>query len=151
MRITFDVITEDSPNVWTLFSAQRMVQLTRLLRNINPKSVPVTDITLRQFFDHSGTIATAINSNGNIVGIATLILCHKIGWRTARVENVSVLKRYSGHNIGRGLTEMMIFRARGLGISQIDLICNPKRERANELYEKLGFRIEQTNTRRLIL
>lgn len=86
------------------------------------------------------------SENGVIVGMATLALVVKPGGITARVEDVVVLERERGKGLGRALIEKILERARAHGATMAQLNSRPSREAANALYQKIGFKIHETNS-----
>jgi N-acetylglutamate synthase-like GNAT family acetyltransferase len=76
-----------------------------------------------------------------------------IGWfamtvfsRTVgRVEDVVVDANTRGQGVGRGLMEHLIEEAKHQGISRLFLTSRPDRIEANQLYQRLGFTIYETN------
>lgn len=125
--------------------------LNVLAKNINPDTTTVTTVTLSHFFACHGVLAVAMDEKGMVSGIATLVHIVKINGFSARLEHVSVLPEHEGQGIGRLLVAALIHDAREHGVRRIDLSCESRRVRANKLYEDLGFKIRETNSRRLIL
>ena len=80
-----------------------------------------------------------------------MVILHKLNGDTARLEHVSVLPAFHGRRTGEDMVKAIIFAARTLCVRQIDLSCEPWREAANHVYEKLGFIRRDTNSRRLYL
>ena len=83
-----------------------------------------------------------------IVGILTLVLVDIPTGMLAKIEDVVVDKTARGRGIGEAITLAAIQRAKELGITKIDLTSNPKREEANRLYQRLGFKQRTTNVYR---
>ena len=83
-----------------------------------------------------------------IVGILTLVLVDIPTGMLAKIEDVVVDKTARGRGIGEVITLAAIQRAKELGITKIDLTSNPKREAANRLYQRLGFKQRTTNVYR---
>ena len=83
-----------------------------------------------------------------IVGILTLVLIDIPTGLLARIEDVVVDEAFRGKGIGEMITCAAIERAKELGITKIDLTSNPKREKANRLYQQLGFKERTTNVYR---
>ena len=83
-----------------------------------------------------------------IVGILTLVLVDIPTGMLAKIEDVVVDKTARGRGIGEAITLAAIQRAKELGITKIDLTSNPKREAANRLYQRLGFKQRTTNVYR---
>lgn len=81
-----------------------------------------------------------------IVGMATLALATRISGLSARMEDVVVDASQRGKGLGRSLCEKIIERARARGARSLHLTSRPSREAANKLYQKLGFRLHETNS-----
>ena len=69
----------------------------------------------------------------------------------AMVHDVVVLPLCRNYGIADRLTDLVIERARELGVRYLELTCAPFRESANRLYERKGFVKRDTNPRRLHL
>ena len=52
---------------------------------------------------------------------------------------------YRGRGIGEALTRAALERARQEGARTVDLTSRPTREAANRLYQRVGFKLRQTN------
>ncbi|HEU5114661.1 MAG TPA: GNAT family N-acetyltransferase [Candidatus Paceibacterota bacterium] len=120
--------------------------LTSLTRIISPDSKPVTRESLATFFRAEGIMAAAVQG-GAIVGAADLVLVTKRNGFTYRLEHVSVLPGHEGKGIARQLISS-IHRVLSPNGRYVDLSCESFRERANALYERLGYAVRHTNSRR---
>ena len=99
---------------------------------------------------NSSILFTALDEtlNNRIVGILTLVLVDIPTGMLAKIEDVVVDKDARGKGIGETMTLVAIQKAKELGITKIDLTSNPKREVANRLYQRLGFKQRTTNVYR---
>jgi len=99
---------------------------------------------------NSSILFTALDEtlNNKIVGILTLAIIDIPTGMLAKIEDVVVDKTARGRGIGEAITLAAIQRAKELGITKIDLTSNPKREAANRLYQRLGFKQRTTNVYR---
>lgn len=84
-------------------------------------------------------------TDDKILGILTLVLIDIPTGMIARIEDVVVDKAARGKGIGETITIAAIQKAKELGITKTDLTSNPKREAANRLYKRLGFKERTTN------
>jgi ribosomal protein S18 acetylase RimI-like enzyme len=123
--------------------------LTNLTEAVKLDSAKVTWSTLTEFFKAKGVMAIAV-ADYSIVGAADLILCRKRNGFTYRLEHVSVLPGFRGQGIARKLIESLLLFASAEG-RHVDLTCEPSRKEANKLYESMGFKWRDTNSRRLSL
>lgn len=63
----------------------------------------------------------------------------------ARIEDVVVDESARGHGIGLELVQRALEIARSKGADGVALTSNPRREVANKLYQKAGFKRWETN------
>lgn len=96
-------------------------------------------------------VARDEDDGGRIVGVATLAVFRIPTGLRAWVEDVIADPDTTGRGVGTGLTEAMIARARELGCITVDLTSRPSREKANHLYQKVGFEQRETNVYRFDL
>ena len=82
----------------------------------------------------------------SIVGMATLTLATRISGLSARMDDVVVDASQRGKGVGKSLCEKIIERARARGARSLHLTSRPSREAANKLYQKLGFKLHETNS-----
>jgi ribosomal protein S18 acetylase RimI-like enzyme len=80
-----------------------------------------------------------------IAGILTLIVYRVPTGIRARIEDVVVDEAMRGKGIGEALMRHALNMAREAGADGVALTSNPRREAANRLYQRLGFRPWQTN------
>lgn len=125
-----------------------LAELTALACIVKPNSKPVTKASLREFFAHEGMLSLASDGE-KIVGAACLAKVFKYNGNTLRLEHVSVLPSHEGQGIARRLIERVhLWVEAEERKTYIDLTCEPFRERANNLYESMGYAIRATNSRR---
>jgi len=96
---------------------------------------------------HNSFLFAAYDKN-KIVAILTLVIIDIPTGMLARIEDVVVDKAARGKGIGEAITLAAIDKTKELGIGKIDLTSNPKRDGANRLYQKLGFKQRATNVYR---
>jgi ribosomal protein S18 acetylase RimI-like enzyme len=80
-----------------------------------------------------------------IGGILTLIVYRVPTGIRARIEDVVVDESLRGKGIGEALMRYALNMAREAGADGVALTSNPRREAANRLYQRLGFKLWQTN------
>jgi ribosomal protein S18 acetylase RimI-like enzyme len=80
-----------------------------------------------------------------IVGILTLIVYRVPTGVHARIEDVIVNEAMRGNGIGGALIRHALSMAREAGADGVALTSNPRREAANRLYQRLGFKLWKTN------
>ena len=97
----------------------------------------------------ASTLLVARESDaGPIIGAATLLLLFTPSGVHAHLEDVVVDGAARGKGIGAALTEEAIRLAKASGADYVALTSNPKREAANRLYQRVGFKKWETNVYR---
>lgn len=82
----------------------------------------------------------AIDDDETIVGMAHILFGFFPPGDAGFVESVAVLPSREGRGIGKRLNEILIEEAKKLeGVERLDLSSQPKRERANRMYQSLGY------------
>jgi ribosomal protein S18 acetylase RimI-like enzyme len=82
---------------------------------------------------------------GGILGMLTLIVYRVPTGVRARIEDVVVDESARGQGIAAALVERALEVARAKGADGVALTSNPRREAANKLYQKVGFKKWETN------
>jgi ribosomal protein S18 acetylase RimI-like enzyme len=82
---------------------------------------------------------------GRIVGSLTLIIFRIPTGVRAWIEDVVVDGSQRGKGIGEALTRAALDRASELGSRTVDLTSRPSREAANRLYQRVGFKLRESN------
>ena len=90
-------------------------------------------------------------SAGPIVGFLTLVIFRIPTGLRSWVEDVVVDKAARRRGVGEALTNAAVELARSRGAVTVDLTSRPGREAANNLYQKVGFELRETNVYRLNL
>jgi ribosomal protein S18 acetylase RimI-like enzyme len=80
-----------------------------------------------------------------IIGFLTLVIYRVPTGIRARIEDVVVDEAMRGKGIGEALVRRGLNMALDAGADGVALTSNPKREAANKLYQKLGFKRWKTN------
>ncbi|HHY88678.1 MAG TPA: GNAT family N-acetyltransferase [Chloroflexi bacterium] len=90
-------------------------------------------------------VARDPDHGGRIIGSLTLAVFRIPTGVRAWIEDVVVDNTYRGRGIGEALTRAALERARQEGARTVDLTSRPTREAANRLYQRVGFKLRQTN------
>ena len=114
-------------------------------------SVKVTPQILKAAAEAPETHLFAAVEEGRIVGTASRCITRQPLGREGGIEDVVVSPEARGRHIGRKLMEHIIEYARGLAPIELHLTSRPSREKANLLYQALGFRQHVTNVYKLSL
>lgn len=93
----------------------------------------------------------ARNDERVIVGTASLHMVQLFTRLVGRIEDVVVDGSARGQGVGRELMTRLMAEAKRLKISRLFLTSHPTRVEANELYQKLGFTVYDTNSYRMDL
>jgi ribosomal protein S18 acetylase RimI-like enzyme len=86
--------------------------------------------------------------SGPIVGTLTLALFLIPTGTRAWIEDVIVSDSVQGRGCGELLTRAALDAAAAAGARTVELTSRPSREAANRLYQKLGFKVRDTNVYR---
>ncbi len=88
---------------------------------------------------------------GKILGSLTLVIFRIPTGIRAWIEDVVVDEAARGKGIGEALTRAALERAAELGARTVDLTSRPSREAANRLYQRVGFKLRESNLYRYTL
>ena len=123
--------------------------LGHLLPQLVGKPVSVDMERLAQVLAQEAvTLLVARDVGGEIVGTATVIIVATTAGWVARLEEVVVDATARGKGVGAELTSAAIRVATERGVEHLELTTAPRREAANRLYQRLGFRRRETNVYR---
>ena len=114
-------------------------------------SIIVTPEILKAAAEAPETHLFAAVEEGRIIGTASLCITHHPLGLKGGIEDVVVSPEARGRHIGRKLMEHIIEYARTLAPVELHLTSRPAREKANLLYQALGFRQYETNVYKLSL
>ena len=129
------------------FSEELLEAFTRLIPQLKISFPPLTreELTSLLVSDASTLLTARIETTGQIVGMLTLIVYRVPTGVRARIEDVVVDESMRGRGIAIQLVERALEIAREKGADGVALTSNPKREAANRLYQKVGFKKWETN------
>ena len=94
------------------------------------------------------TLLLAEDDEGAVIGSLTLALFRTPTGTRAWIEDVIVDESARGQGAGEALVAEAIRLAAEAGARTVDLTSRPSRDAANALYEKIGFRMRETNVYR---
>jgi ribosomal protein S18 acetylase RimI-like enzyme len=118
----------------------------RLVPQLSRSSPPPDTTELGEVVASPATdLFIALDDDGTIVGMSTLVTFRIPTARRAWIEDVVVDETARGQGVGDALTRAMVDRARELAAATVDLTSRPSREAANRLYERAGFVRRETN------
>ena len=143
MRI--DVVREATPELHEA--------LARLLPQLNP-TLPVPDMERleRLLADPAVTLLVA-RDGGQVVGTTTVVVYTTPFWIKARLDEVVVDRSARGKGVGEALVKaaLDIGRQRGAQVAELQSGRGPNRESAHRLYQRLGFRIRNSDVMRIVI
>ena len=84
-------------------------------------------------------------SDGKIIGVLMLVLFRIPTGLRAWIEDVVVDGDARGKGAGEALTRAAVASAIERGARTVDLTSRPSREAANRLYQRVGFKLRETN------
>lgn len=93
----------------------------------------------------------AQDSDGKIVGTATIAMFQTPYDSRAIIEDVVVDKDYRGQGIATTLMKRMLAIAKNKGIKRVKLNSHPHRIAANAMYQGMGYELLTTNTYQMCL
>ena len=120
----------------------------RLIPQLKLNASPPTREELGTLLSSTSSIllvARYPDEQADILGMLTLIVYRVPTGIRARIEDVVVDEAMRGKGIGEALVRRALNMARDAGADGVALTSNPKRDVANRLYQRLGFKPWQTN------
>ncbi|MCL4530154.1 MAG: GNAT family N-acetyltransferase [Chloroflexi bacterium] len=133
-----EIATRATEELWDAFQG-----LVPQLTSNNPP--PSRDDLAALVKSESSTLIIARADNSSIIGAACVTVYRVPTGIRAIIEDVIVAESARGLGIGEALVQRCLDIARGKGAKGVSLTSNPKREAANKLYQKMGFRKRETN------
>ena len=121
--------------------------LTRLVPQLKISSPRLTrDEVVGLLSSDAVSLLTArVDASAPILGMLTLIVYRVPTGVRARIEDVVVDESARGQGIAVALVERALEVARAKGADGVALTSNSRREAANQLYQKVGFKRWETN------
>ena len=121
--------------------------LTRLIPQLKISSPRLTrdDVAALVSSDSVTLLTARADASARIVGMLTLIVYRVPTGVRARIEDVVVDESARGRGVAVELVQRALELAREKGADGVALTSNPRRETANKLYQKVGFKRWETN------
>ena len=116
--------------------------INRLWGQLTAKSNKITkeDITLVTMLSH---LLVVRDDSRSMQGMATLGVVPTLHGTIGLVEDVVVDASLRGQHVGEGLMTRLVELATRSEVNQLKLSSRPERVAANQLYQKLGFKLDQ--------
>ena len=125
-----------------------VIAFERLVPQLTDNHPPPTESDLNYLISSDATkllVARETDVSESIVGALTLVIYRVPTGVRARVEDVIVERTMRGKGIGESLVERALEMAKSAGADGVALTSNPRRQAANRLYRRLGFKRWETN------
>lgn len=130
----------------SILSESQVEDVLSLMKELTDEVVVTPEMLLSTVNSPSSHFFAALDEKERIVGCATLCVYDSPTGKKASVEDVVVSSECRGQGLGRMLMEHLIdYARREIGDVDIHLTSRPHRVKANELYQKLGFKRKETN------
>lgn len=118
----------------------------RLVPQLTSNNPPPTREDLSALVQSEATaLLAAYADDESILGAASVTVYRVPTGIRAIIEDVIVDQSARGRGIGEALVRAALEVARERGAAGVSLTSNPKREAANKLYLKMGFKRRETN------
>ncbi|MBU0474934.1 MAG: GNAT family N-acetyltransferase [Bacteroidetes bacterium] len=130
----------------TEFSQQLLLEINSLLSQLTEHKINFKESNLLSIINSENSILLGAFYGTKLIGILTLIIYQIPTAFCGRIEDVVVDTKFRGNGIGKMLSLEAIKRGKELNLDKIFLTSNPNRIVANQLYQKIGFQLGQTNS-----
>jgi ribosomal protein S18 acetylase RimI-like enzyme len=120
----------------------------RLLPQLSRSAKPLDHQALARIVACPVNTVLLARSQGEIVGMLTLVVFPIPSGLRARIEDVVVDAAARGQGVGAALTQAAVRLAREQGARTVGLASRPSRDAANRLYERLGFQRRESQVYR---
>jgi len=133
----------------TTVSDELVAAFARLVPQLSNSAPAPTRAELEAIVESPATtLLLAEDDEGAVIGSLTLALFRTPTGTRAWIEDVIVDESARGQGAGEALVAEAIRLAAEAGARTVDLTSRPSRDAANALYEKIGFRMRETNVYR---
>jgi ribosomal protein S18 acetylase RimI-like enzyme len=130
----------------TRATEELVIACDRLIPQLTRRPVPTPD-DLSALIDSPSVLLIARTSDQSspIIGAGTLGIFRTPTGLHAHIEDIIVDQSLRGQGIGKALVSQLLNVANEMNLDGVSLTCNPTREAANKMYEKMGFTKWETN------
>jgi ribosomal protein S18 acetylase RimI-like enzyme len=122
--------------------------LTKLFPQLSSSAPPPTPAQIEEMITSPATRLLVARIDGEVVGALTLVVFRIPSGVRAWIEDVVVDEARRGRGVGEALNREALRIAAAHGARTVDLTSRPSREAANRLYQRLGFKVRETNVYR---
>jgi GNAT superfamily N-acetyltransferase len=143
--LRIDAVTEATPDV--------EAALARLLPQLNPTLKVPDMVRLRRLIDDPAATLLLAKDGDQVVGTTTVVVYTTPFWIKARLDEVVVDADARGRGVGEALVKaaLDVARARGAQVAELQSGRGEARKAAHRLYERLGFKIRDSDVMRIAL
>ena len=120
----------------------------RLIPQLSKSNPAPTKNQLESIVSSDSSQLLIAKTDGVIIGSLTLVIFRIPTGIRAWIEDVVVDADARGKGVGEALNKFALAEARRQGVTTVDLTSRPTREAANRLYQRLGFKVRETNVYR---
>ena len=140
-----EAVTEVTP--------QLHAALAWLLPQLNANLPIPTMERLQRIVDDPAVTLLVAKQGDEVVGTSTVIVYSTPFWIKARLDEVVVDDSARGKGVGEALVQacLDIGRERGAEVAELQSGRGPQRAAAHRLYERMGFKIRETDVFRIDL
>ena len=117
----------------------------RLIPQLSSSNPPPTASELTDLVSSDASTLFIARVNGQIVGSLTLAMFRIPTGIRAWIEDVVVDSNARGHGVGEALNMAALEYAKKNGAITVELTSRPSREAANRLYQRMGFKLRESN------
>ena len=122
--------------------------VNRLLPQLSKSAQPLTSGKLEEIVQSTHVHLFIAQEGAEVLGMLSLVVFPIPTGIRAWVEDVVVDELARGKGVGRALSEYAVQVANEKGALTVDLTSRPSRVAANQLYQKVGFQLRETNVYR---
>jgi GNAT superfamily N-acetyltransferase len=143
--IRVEVVTEATPELQAV--------LGRLLPQLNPTLGPPDLERLERLIADPAVTLLVAKDGAEIVGTTTVIVYTTPFWIKARLDEVVVDADARGKGVGEALVKaaLDVGREHGAQVAELQSGRGEARQAAHRLYERMGFKIRETDVLRIVL
>lgn len=121
-------------------------EIARLMPQLTSAPAPDRHLLNQVLGDQNEMVIVVKKENPqNLVGFGTLCVYVSPSGYHAHIEDVVVDDSERGKGVGEEIIKALLSAAADKGYEGVSLTCNPRREEANRLYQKMGFKKWDTN------
>jgi len=125
------------------FNKKNLQDINKLLLGWSGMGYQISPSYLDKFIKNSHFLVAL--DGESLIGMVTVVPIYKVSGVKGSIEHLFIDEKYRGKGIGKDLMSFAIDLAKKLKIETLFLTCEPNREVANKLYQKLGFKVKDTN------